>query len=943
MASKELELAASPTLAQTQVLENIISRVRAHVMTMIYMANKRDNGAKGDPKIGGHPSACSSAMEILSALHLAVREPQDFMACKPHASPVDHANHYLMELFEEKDGSQMSKDRATLAMRHLRHFPQSKDEPVFQSYHSDHDPDCWHYLPSGSVGIPPVNLYYLATALEMAKAQGFETPANTHFWCLIGDSEFREGSVMEAMPEVAERSIKNVTWIVDYNRQSLDGDRILNEGGTKIKDNDRIEITARANGWDVIQLRHGKYRMEIFDHEKGDLLRDVLENRLPDYEFQALMAKRDSAAVLAAVEKYNAEATVPLKELSADDVIRFMSDLGGHDLEYLISAFTEARTKPQKPTLVIAHTIKGNKLSFAAHSNNHSSLMSDEEVQRLRQESGLKAKNLGLFERFSDSSPEGLYLAERGQWFRDGKSSIKQLVQKNKQGYRERLQHYDLDKKFPSDMAINLKMVPYVHTQWMLGQITAKLTRISDTPEDDAKVVKPFRPLTADEKHFKPVADSIVTLAPDVGTSTNLNASMDGKIFGPDEKDYESEYGVKNPKAPDMVPHKREFSRHMRFDICEGNTMSATGSFGKMAKYYGIPYLPIMTVYDFFIKRALDQLFYNLYWQSSFILVGTPSGVSLSPEGAQHCWKSDFDIPNTVTWEPAYAVELEWVLAESMRRHFNSEILEDQSVENGNVGRTGVIIRAVTRALEQKVLMKRLKQHKRFTGFSDAEILEQTRRDCLAGGYYVVDYRDFEHYSPSENVVHIFTMGTMITEALKASDNLREKGIFANVIQVSSTDLLVGNLGDLNSYHHLISGLGISGDLYVQMNTAKNSPADKSNETYPKKQYAPMPKTQLMTVGEVATIGGRRIPVVSVHDGEPGLLDNIGSIVGTLQTCLATRKHSKSGRPVDVYAYHKIDSESVANAAVSILERSAFTPVILATPVKDAVVARVQL
>ena len=49
----------------------------------------------------------------------------------------------------------------------------------------------------------------------------------------------------------------------------------------------------------------------------------------------------------------------------------------------------------------------------------------------------------------------------------------------------------------------------------------------------------------------------------------------------------------------------------------------------------GIPFLPMMTVYDFFIKRALDQLYYNLYWNSSFVLVGTPSGVSVRPATAR--------------------------------------------------------------------------------------------------------------------------------------------------------------------------------------------------------------------------------------------------------------------------------------------------------------------
>jgi pyruvate dehydrogenase E1 component len=338
-----------------------------------------------------------------------------------------------------------------------------------------------------------------------------------------------------------------------------------------------------------------------------------------------------------------------------------------------------------------------------------------------------------------------------------------------------------------------------------------------------------------------------------------------------------------------------------------------------------------MTVYDFFIKRALDQLFYNAYWNSSFICVGTPAGIALSPEGAQHAWKSDVQIANCVTWEPAYALELDWILTDACRRHILS-FVEGKDSPNGNAGRTGVIIRGVTRALDQKELLKRLKTHKRFEGKAEDEILESTRKDCLEGGFYVLDYRGHVGYRPSENVVHIFSMGALITEALKASDELLKEGIFANVIQVSGTDLLLGNLAEKNNYRHLKQGLGISGDLYLKISQAAAATKPNGNAShYPPAVYAPKP-VDLITanasgIAQLLTLGGRRIPVVSVHDGEPGLLDNIGSVLGTLQKTLAVRKHSKSGRPSDVFEYHGVDAVSVKNAAKKILEDSAFTGV----------------
>ncbi len=457
---------------------------------------------------------------------------------------------------------------------------------------------------------------------------------------------------------------------------------------------------------------------------------------------------------------------------------------------------------------------------------------------------------------------------------------------------------------FPEKLDINTKMASYPHTQWMLGQLTAKLTRIAN-----ADVTK----LNDFEKRWKTAGELFMTMAPDVGTSTNLNPAMDGKIFGaPTVTDVETEYGVKDTKLPDLVPGEEESDRFLRFEIAEGNVMSCVGSFGRLRDTLGIPIMPLMTVYDFFIKRAHDQYFYNLYWKSSFICVGTPAGVTLSPEGAQHGWKSDFQIPNQLTWEPLYAIELDWILCDSIKRH----------VMNNNQGRSGVLIRGVTRGIEQKDMMTYLKKQVRFkqdasaplarTGFmldgavdeetvaatDDNEILRQIREDVLAGAYYLIDYRGYAGYEPGDNVVHIISMGSPTTEAIKASEELLSRGIYANVIVVTSSDLLCGIQGHENDYAHLKQGLQIDSKLYIK------TPEEMSGE-------------------DLITISGKRIPIVSVHDGEAGLLDNLGSIVGVRHESCAVRKHSKSGRPDEIYAYHGIDAESIVEAAGKVLAETA--------------------
>lgn len=905
-----------------KILDSIAKRAHYLATQMIWLANNRSDKQKGDPKVGGHPAASSSALHIMGALHLVCKTGFDHLANKPHASPTDHAYNYLLNLFLKEDLSKLSLEECNTAMLGLRAFSKN-GEPVFQSYHSAFDSDHHNFFPSGTVGIPPVNAGYMALAYRYAEKHGWKVPP-AHFWAVMGDAEYREGSLFEAMPDFAERELGSLTWVVDYNRQSLDGHRLTHKeimGGT---DDQRIERTALANGWEVIQVRHGGLREKLFTKSEGDKFKKYLENDITDFELNAFMQIHNKKTLKEQILVKHPDLKKFMSGTSDDELFDAFHDMGGHDFNKLIEAYSQSKKNKKKPTLIIAHTIKGWGLKCAALQSNHSLLPDQDEVDALRSAQGISEKE--LFARFADSTPEGKFLKARGESLYKDILAQHEIKLANQKVINERVEKSG---EMPNSFDINLKMASYPHTQWMLGQITSKLTRIANTPNDDKKLEKGQKPLDTNEKIWKAAAEQFVFMAPDVGTSTNLNPSMDGKIFNPQEvEDLETPLGVKDKSSPDLIPGEKDHDRFLRFDITEANTTSCQGSIGKMRDILGIPLFPLMTVYDFFIKRALDQFFYNLYWKSSFLLVGTPSGVSLSPEGAQHGWKSDFQIPNQVVWEPFYCIELDWIIADALKRHI---IGNDQ-------GRTGVHLRLTTRGVEQKEMIQRLRRHKRFKStngseillcpdlypidgatvessiksLSDEEILSSTRADCLSGGYYLVDYRGYKSYEPGDNVVNIFALGTLTTEALKASDELLKRGIYANVIVVTSTDLLVGNLAYENEYFHLRNKLAINGDLYLE-------PTLNGKLTTP----------------EVITLSGRRVPVVSVHDGEPGLLDNIGSIIGTRHISLAVRKHSKCGRPEDVYKYHHIDWESVVDACGKALSETALEQVQISRMVVD--------
>lgn len=894
--------------SQRPVLEAIAKRAHYLATRMIFEANHRPDKQKGDPKIGGHMSASASALHIMGAIHLIVKSGFDHIANKPHASPTDHAYNYLLDLFLKSDLSKMSLEDCNTAMMGLRKY--SHGEPVFQSYHSAYDADHHNFFPSGTVGIPPVKAGYLALAYRYAKEHNYQVP-DAHFWALSGDSEFREGSMYEAVPDFADREIGNLTWIVDYNRQSLDGQRIINEKIMHGTDADRIERTMSANGWEVIQVRHGSKRQALFKKPGGEEFKKFLETELRDYELQALLLVQDIKLLKKGIIKEHPSMKKFLDQVSDQDFFEALRDFGGHDMILLAEAMLKSKESKRRPTIIIAHTLKGWGLKMAAQPGNHSALLGEEEMKELTAKNNIKPGN--LFERFESTTPEFSYLKARGEKLYSEIKAQNELKAKNQAFFMKELRKFG---ELSSSLDINTKLTSYPHTQWMLGQLTAKITRISNSPlEAKDSQAGSNKPLVDSEKPWKLPGELFISMAPDVGTSTNLNPAMDGKIFGaPVVTDVETELGVKDNKLPDLVPGEETNDRFLRFEIAEGNVMSCVGAFGKLKDILGIPVLPLMTVYDFFIKRAMDQYFYNLYWKSSFICVGTPSGVTLSPEGAQHGWKSDFQIPNQITWEPFFCQELDWIFCESFKRHLFNE----------NQGRSGVLIRGVTRGVEQKDFLHYLKKQTRFksgiengqklsrvefpldgslneeeiSSTDDKTILEVIREEVLQGAYYLINYQGYAGYEPGDNVVHILSMGALTTEAIKASEALLGRGIYANVIVVTSPDLLCGNLAHENDYYWLNHGLGLNANLYLS-------------------------RTDDMTQADLITVSGRRIPLVSVHDGEPGLLDNLGSIVGVRQESCAVRKHSKCGRPEEIYHFHGIDAEAVIQACGKVLSETA--------------------
>ena len=191
------------------------------------------------------------------------------------------------------------------------------------------------------------------------------------------------------------------------------------------------------------------------------------------------------------------------------------------------------------------------------------------------------------------------------------------------------------------------------------------------------------------------MADRVVTVSPDVGTSTNLGGWINkAGIWAPGDRiDWFAD-------DTDTLVRWREsdHGRHMELGIAEVNLVGLLGELGATWSRDGQPLLPVGTIYDPFVARALEPWSFGIYAGGQSILVGTPSGVTLGPEGGAHqsviTPSIGIEQPGCVAWEPAFGQDLEWTLLHALSRLGRA----DGSVAPTSGSRRGRSTRRCTRA-----------------------------------------------------------------------------------------------------------------------------------------------------------------------------------------------------------------------------------------------------
>ena len=575
-------------------------------------------------------------------------------------------------------------------------------------------------LSTGSMGLGAVTASFAALAGRYVDGRaGPRSPER--FIAMVGDAELDEGNVWESLLEEHVAGLGNLLWIVDMNRQSLD--RITPDTRRR-----HIAEWFGAAGWRVMELRWGRRLEALFGRPGGERLRSRLES-MANAEYQALLRRPAGAARKALVTGADGQIDAALDrflgDLSDEALHSLVADVGGHDLAAILDAFDEAGRERSGPCVILAQTIKGWGLPLAGDPMNHGALLSAAQMEALRESLGVAAGR--EWDAFPESSPEGRLIAGRPAPY----------VSPPLHGAVPEIPD-SLDESYPAQAS----------TQEAFGRALGKLGRV-------------------------PAGDHIVTLSADVAVTTHLAGWINRKgVWAPSPRpDFFAE-------TPQMVQWKQSpAGQHVELGIAEHNLFLALGAFGLSRELSGVPLLPIGTLYDPFVTRGLDALYHALYAGGKFIVVATPSGVSLSPEGGAHqsviTPGIGVTLPGIAYYEPAFALEVEWILL-----HALAELLDRERGES-------LYLRLSTKPVDQSLAPAASADY---------------RARVLRGGYRLVDARVEPGWDPEGNAVHLFAAGVMVPEAVEAARTLRAEGILASVFTVTSPDKLYRGLRDPRPY-----------------------------------------------------------------------------------------------------------------------------------------------
>src|SRR5438270_1440454 len=667
---------------------------------------------------------------------------------------------------------------------------------------------------TGSVGLGVAQTLFASLVQDYGNAHGgMKDRPEGRMIALVGDAEMDEGNIFEALLEGWKHGLRNTWWVVDYNRQSLDA--VVREGLWA-----KFESMFRNFGWEVVIVKYGRLMQAAFAEPGGEALRRWIDN-CPNQMYAALCFQGGAAFRKHLQDDIGDQGQVSqlIARRSDDELLALMSNLGGHDMASMIEAFEAI--DHDRPVCFIAYTIKGVGLPMQGHKDNHAGLMTVAQMEKWRSAQNIRPGH--EWEKFEGLSQAAAEL-----------EAFLAAAPFNQEG-RRRLTAPVID--VPQQLAF--KPAAQMSTQQGFGLVLNELAR------GDSEL-----------------AARIVTASPDVTVSTNLGAWVNrrGLFAKAENHDLFRQEKIPSTFNWDYSPK----GQHLELGIAEMNLFIMLSALGLSHAINGERLLPVGTLYDPFIERGLDALNYACYQDARFMVVATPSGVALAPEGGAH---QSIATPligmaqdGLASFEPAFVDELAIIMRwafDYMQRDSDAEHDETTWLRDKVGG--SVYLRLSTRTLEQP----------------QRQLSPALEEEIINGGYWM------RRPGPNAQVVVAYT-GAVAPEAIEAiglvAEDRRDVGLFA----VTSADRL--NAGWMAAQRAREHGL-------------------VDTRSHVERLLADVPA---------------HCALVTVIDGHPATLAWLGSVYGHRTRSLGVEHFGQTGTIADLYRHFGIDAQGIAKAVQAI-------------------------
>lgn len=598
----------------------IRSLIRWNALAMVMRANDNDEG------LGGHISSFSSSATLYDVgFNYFFRgtddgHPGDLVFYQGHSAPGIYARSYLE--------GRLSEDQ-------LDNFRREVDGKGLSSYpHPWLMPDYWQF-PTVSMGLGPLQAIYQARVMKYQSDRGLVDHRDRNVWCFMGDGECDEPESLGAISLAGRESLGNLIFVVNCNLQRLDGP--VRGNGKIIQE---LEGVFRGAGWDVLKVIWGRKWDPLLERDESGLLQvrmdEVCDGELQNYKFNGGAYTREHF-----FGKYPQTLDL-VKDLSDDDIMYL--NRGGHDPYKVYAAYARAAGQFERPTVVLAMTVKGYGMGEAGEASNETHSLKKLDIDALkafRDRFGIPIRDQDLksvpYYKPEENSPEMRYM-------RDMRRELGGLIPVRRS---------------------EAQVLPVPGLDAFKAQTKGSGDRAASTT---MAFVRLLSTLAKD----KAIGHRVVPIVPDEARTFGMEGMF-------------RQLGIYSSVGQRYTPHDADQIMFYKEDIKgqileEGiNEAGAFSAWLAAATSYSTSDYPMVPFYIFYSMFGFQRIG-DFAWaagdsQARGFLIGATSGrTTLNGEGLQHQDGHSHllasTIPNCVSYDPTYAYELAVIIQDGMRRMY---------------------------------------------------------------------------------------------------------------------------------------------------------------------------------------------------------------------------------------------------------------------------------